>query len=48
MTARRTPLGKEVEAALGEVLAHTRGENDLVHPSGISHPIGYAASGFPV
>ena len=29
MTARRTPLGKQVEAALGEVLAHTRGEIDL-------------------
>ena len=29
MTAKRTPLGKQVEAALGEVLAHTRGEIDL-------------------
>ncbi len=26
MTAKRTPLGKQVEAALGEVRAHTRGE----------------------
>ncbi len=26
MTTERTPLGKEIEAALGEVLAHVRGE----------------------
>ena len=26
MTAKRTPLGKEVETALGEVVAHVRGE----------------------
>lgn len=29
MTTKRTPLGKEVEAALGEVLAHVHGEIDL-------------------
>ena len=29
MTAKRTPLGNEVEAALDEVLAHTGGELDL-------------------
>lgn len=29
MTAKRAPLGKRVEAALGEVLARTRGEIDL-------------------
>ena len=28
-TERRTQLGQEVEAALGEVLAHVRGEVDL-------------------
>ena len=26
MTTERTPLGEEIEAALGEVLAHVRGE----------------------
>ncbi len=26
VTTERTPLGKEIEAALGEVLAHVRGE----------------------
>ena len=29
MTAKRTPLGNEVEEALGEVLEHVRGEIDL-------------------
>ncbi len=29
MTTKRTPLGKEVEEALGEVLAHVHGEIDL-------------------
>ena len=29
MTTKRTPLGNEVEEALGEVLAHVRGEIDL-------------------
>lgn len=29
MTAKRTPLGTEVEASLDEVLAHTRGEIEL-------------------
>ena len=29
MTTKRTPLGKQVEAALGEVLAHVHGEIDL-------------------
>ncbi len=29
MTTRRTDLGREVEAALGEVLAHVRGEAPL-------------------
>ncbi len=29
MTAKRTPLGREVEQALGEVLAHVRGETEL-------------------
>ena len=29
MTAKRTPVGREVEQALGEVLAHVRGEVDL-------------------
>ncbi len=29
MTKERTPMGREVEAALGEVLAHVRGEVDL-------------------
>ncbi len=29
MTTKRTPLGENVEAALGEVLAHVRGEIDL-------------------
>ena len=29
MTGKRTPLGKEVEVAMGEVLAHVRGEIDL-------------------
>ena len=29
MTAKRTGLGREVEAALGEVLSHVRGEVDL-------------------
>lgn len=29
MTAKRTQVGREVEAALGEVLAHVRGETDL-------------------
>lgn len=29
MTRKRTPLGREVERALGEVLAHVRGEIDL-------------------
>ncbi len=29
MTEKRTKVGREVEAALGEVLAHVRGEVDL-------------------
>ncbi len=29
MTTKRTPLGKNVEEALGEVLAHVRGDIDL-------------------
>ena len=29
MTTHRTKLGREVEAALGEVLDHVRGEVDL-------------------
>jgi len=29
MTTKRTPVGREVEEALGEVLAHLRGEVDL-------------------
>ncbi len=29
MTTKRTKVGREVEAALGEVLAHVRGEVDL-------------------
>ena len=29
MTAARTGLGREIETALGEVLAHVRGEMDL-------------------
>ena len=29
MTTKRTPLGNDVEEALGEVLAHVRGEIDL-------------------
>ena len=29
MAAERTPLGREIETALGEVLAHVRGEVDL-------------------
>ncbi|MFP6747131.1 MAG: helix-turn-helix domain-containing protein [Alphaproteobacteria bacterium] len=29
MTAKRTPLGNEVEEALGEVLNHVRGDVDL-------------------
>ena len=29
MTAKRTPFGREVEQALGEVLAHVRGKTDL-------------------
>ncbi len=29
MTAKRTNVGREVEEALGEVLAHVRGEVDL-------------------
>ncbi|MYG82200.1 MAG: hypothetical protein F4187_10785 [Gemmatimonadetes bacterium] len=29
MTTGRTDLGREVEAALGEVLAHVRGETSL-------------------
>ena len=29
MTAERTQLGQEIETALGEVLAHVRGETDL-------------------
>ena len=29
MTTKRTQVGQEVEAALGEVLAHVRGEVDL-------------------
>ena len=29
MTTKRTPLGTEVEEALGEVLAHVRGDTDL-------------------
>ncbi|MBI4182489.1 MAG: helix-turn-helix domain-containing protein [Proteobacteria bacterium] len=29
MTAKRTPVGREVEEALGKVLAHVRGEADL-------------------
>ena len=29
MTAARTGLGREIDTALGEVLAHVRGETDL-------------------
>ena len=29
MTTERTQLGREIETALGEVLAHVRGETDL-------------------
>ena len=29
MTTERTKVGQEIEAALGEVLAHVRGEVDL-------------------
>ena len=29
MTAERTELGREIETALGEVLAHVRGESEL-------------------
>ena len=29
MTEERTELGREIEAALGEVLAHVRGETEL-------------------
>ena len=29
MTTKRTQVGHEIEAALGEVLAHVRGETDL-------------------
>lgn len=29
MTTKRTRLGQEVEAALGEVVAHVRGEVEL-------------------
>ena len=29
MTTERTPAGREIEAALGEVLAHVRGETEL-------------------
>ena len=29
MSTERTPLGLEIETALGEVLAHVRGEMDL-------------------
>ena len=29
MTAERTELGREIETALGEVLAHVRGETEL-------------------
>ncbi len=29
MTTERTPLGREIETALGEVLTHMRGEVDL-------------------
>ena len=29
MTIQRTEVGREVEAALGEVLAHVRGEDPL-------------------
>ena len=29
MTAKRTELGREIESALGEVLAHVRGETEL-------------------
>ena len=29
MTTERTKVGQEIEAALGEVLAHVRGEADL-------------------
>ena len=29
MTTKRTQVGQEIEAALGEVLAHVRGEADL-------------------
>ncbi len=30
MTTKRTKIGREVEGALGEVLAHVRGEVDLL------------------
>ena len=29
MTTERTALGREIETALGEVLAHVRGKTDL-------------------
>ena len=29
MTTKRTPVGREIEEALGEVLAHVRGEVEL-------------------
>ena len=29
MTGERTELGREIETALGEVLAHVRGETEL-------------------
>ncbi len=29
MTAERTELGREIETALGEILAHVRGETEL-------------------
>jgi hypothetical protein len=29
VTAERTELGREIETALGEVLAHVRGETEL-------------------
>jgi hypothetical protein len=32
MTTKRTPVGRDVEQALGEVLAHVRGEAELPGP----------------
>ena len=50
MTQKRTPIGLEVEEALGEVLAHVRGEIDLPcpiagDPGGHPGTLGQIASG---